>query len=886
VCLPRGLSVLDYPSNFRGLTPRFTMRQVADFEGESRMGERVTPPGAAEVARAQRLKEALESGAAPAFVDPGTAPGNGTCSNHSCPVPAAAETKANSQNQSAQPHFLEQVFQVSPDAIAVTDCHHRLLLANETFGRMFGYEESDVIGQPIANLIVPPERLAESQWVLEALEKGQRITLETQRRAKDGTLLDVTVACAPLVHKGKIAGYYANYHDISDRKRVEALSSALYRVAEKSSSAHDLQQFFAAVHSIVDELMYAKNFYIALYDPATELLTFPYFVDEQDPPPPARKMGPHLTEYLLRTGEPLLATPEVLQAMEDRGEVARKGSKSLDWMGVPLKVGAHTFGALVVQTYSKHIRYGKRDKEVLTFVARQLASAVEIKRNEQALRRSEARYRSLVQSSVYGIYRASLEGRFLDVNPALIAMLGYGSPEEVLLLDPERDVFANPEEHDRLIEEFRRNGRMDGFEVKWKRKDGRSITVRISGRAVSSADEPADVLEAIAEDVTERRALEDQFRQAQKMEAVGRLAGGVAHDFNNLLMVISGYTEVILAKLEASHPLREKGLAIQQATDRATTLTRQLLAFSRKQLLELKVVDVNAVVQDMERLLRPLIGETITLAADLSADAGCTRADAGQLEQVLMNLVVNAKDAMPDGGKLTIRTRRITLGENHSREQTFIRPGTYVMLSVSDSGMGMDKETQSRIFEPFFTTKEKGKGTGLGLSTVYGIIKQSGGYVMVQSEKGTGTTFNIYLPRVEAAADSTAVPVARAAQGGSETVLLVEDEESVRQLVRETLESKGYNVIQAEHGEAGLLAATKLDATLDLVITDVVMPGMSGRELVHELSKIRPETKVLYLSGYTEDTILSEGSIESGTAFLQKPFTLQNLLRKVREVLG
>ena len=237
--------------------------------------------------------------------------------------------------------------------------------------------------------------------------------------------------------------------------------------------------------------------------------------------------------------------------MEDRGEVARNGSRSLDWMGVPLKVNNHTFGALVVQTYSKNIRYGERDKEILTFVARQLASAVEIKRNEQALRRSEARYRSLVQSSVYGIYRSSLEGRFLDVNPALITMLGYGSAEEVLLLDPEKDVFAQPEEHARLIEEFRRTGRLDGIEVKWKRKDGKPITVRISGRAVSSADEPADVLEAIAEDVTDRRVLEDQFRQAQKMEAVGRLAGGVAHDFNNLLMVISGYAEVILAKLRS-----------------------------------------------------------------------------------------------------------------------------------------------------------------------------------------------------------------------------------------------------------------------------------------------------------------------------------------------
>jgi len=778
------------------------------------------------------------------------------------------------------------MFQALPDGLSIADCSHRVLWANETFVRMFDYQPSEIAGQLLENLVVPPDRLAESRWVTEALARGERITLETQRRKKDGTLLDVSVSCAPLLLDGKMAGFYAGYHDISDRKRVEALSSALYRVAEKSSSAHDLQQFFAAVHGIVDELMYARNFYIALYDPSTELVSFPYFVDEQDSAPTPKKMGQGLTDYVIRSAQPLLATPEVLQAMEDRGEVARNGSRSLDWMGVPLKVNSHAFGALVVQTYSKNIRYGERDKEILTFVARQLASAVEIKRNEQALRRSEARYRSLVQSSVYGIYRSSLEGRFLDVNPALITMLGYASAEEVLLLDPEKDVFAHSEEHTRLNEEFRRSGRLDGIEVKWNRKDGSAIIVRISGRAVSSADEPADVLEAIAEDVTDRRVLEDQFRQAQKMEAVGRLAGGVAHDFNNLLMVIGGYAEVLLAGLDADHPLREKAEAIQQASDRATTLTRQLLAFSRKQLLELKVVDVNTIVEDMDRLLRPLIGENVEFSVRLAPEAAHTRADAGQLEQVLMNLVVNAKDAMPAGGKLAIETQNIVVDEGHRRSQTFIRPGPYVMLSVSDTGMGMDRDTQSRIFEPFFTTKEKGKGTGLGLSTVYGIVKQSGGYVLVQSEKGRGAAFHIYLPRVEAVAEKH-VPAAKPeVLGGTETVLLVEDEDSVRLLVRDTLAAKGYQVVPAENGEAGLAAAARHQGKIDLIITDVVMPGMGGRELVKQLAQLRPETRVLYLSGYTEDAILSEGTIERGAAFLQKPFTLQNLSRKVREVLG
>jgi len=857
------------------------------------MGDRVTQSRQDQIAHARRLQDALESGAAPAFLNPQDRPAaTNSCSAASCPAPAPPNGSSqdlavqNFANPEIRLQFLQQMSEASTNGVSIVDCDNRALWANDAFLRMFGYDHAEIQGQSLENLVVPPERLAEVQWSLEAVAKGQNITFETQRRKRDGQVIDVNLSIAPLLWEGKIAGYSTTYHDISDRRRMEALSSALYRVAEKSSSAHDLQQFFAAVHGIVDELMYARSFYIALYDEAADLITFPYFVDEHDAAPPPKKMGHGLTDFLIRSGEPLLATPEVLQGMEDRGEVERNGSRSLDWMGVPLKVNNHTFGALVVQTYTKNIRYGERDKEILTFVARQVASAVEIKRNEQALRRSEARYRSLVQSSVYGIYRSSLEGRFLDVNPALITMLGYASAEEVLLLDPEKDVFARAEEHTHLIDEFRRTGRLDGIEVKWKCKDGKLITVRISGRAVSSADEPADVLEAIAEDVTDRRVLEDQFRQAQKMEAVGRLAGGVAHDFNNLLMVISGYAEVILAELDMASPLHEKARAIQQASDRATTLTRQLLAFSRKQLLELKVVDVNTIVEDMERLLRPLIGENVDLITKLATDAGHTRADAGQLEQVLMNLVVNAKDAMPDGGTLTIQTQRISVDDSHRWGQTFIRRGSYVLLSVSDTGTGMDKETQSRIFEPFFTTKDKGKGTGLGLSTVYGIVKQSGGYVMVQSEEGRGTTFHIYLPHVDAPAESHAAPVARTAVGGTETVLLVEDEESVRQLVRETLTVKGYRVIEAENGEAGLAAAANHEGKIDLVITDVVMPGIGGRELVKRLAETRPETKVLYLSGYTEDAIGGEATIEMGAAFLQKPFTLQNLSRKVREVLG
>jgi two-component system, cell cycle sensor histidine kinase and response regulator CckA len=838
------------------------------------MGDKITRPAkSADLVRAKFLKEALQRGT-PSLAHPLD------------PTALKSAQTLESDRLEVQKAYLEQLVECTPEAISILDEQYRIMRINGEFTRMFGFLPEEALGRRIDSLIVPPDRNSETRWIGEVLNRGRKVTLETKRQRKDGSLVDVFISGAPIIVGGNHVAAYVLYRDISEQKRAESLSSALYRIAEKTSSAEDLQQFYAAIHGIVGELMYARNFYIALYDPLNQLLSFPYFVDDEDPTPAPKKLGRGLTEYVLRTGEPLLCTPDVFDQLVERGEVELIGAPSLDWLGVPLRAANNIFGVLVVQSYTDNVRFREKDKEILTFVSQQVASAVEHKRNEQALRRSEARYRSLVQSAVYGIYRASLEGKFLDVNPALIAMLGYSSAQEVLDLDPKRDVFLDPSEQARVMQEFRRGARLDNLEVRWKRKDGNAITVRLSGRAVSSPEEADEVLEVIAEDVTERRVLEDQFRQAQKMEAVGRLAGGVAHDFNNLLMVISGYTEVLLEHTPQNNPLHPKVAAIQQAADRATTLTRQLLAFSRKQLLELKVVDVNTIVKDMERLLRPLIGENIELHTRLATDLGRTRADAGQIEQVIMNLVVNSKDAMANGGKITIQTANVGLDDALRREYSYIQPGPYVMLSIADTGHGMDKETQSRIFEPFFTTKEKGKGTGLGLSTVYGIIKQSGGYVFAQTELGRGTTFRIYLPRVEKVAEPmSSIPSSQSATGGSETVLLVEDEESVRQLVRETLEAKGYKVLEADHGEAALRIASAHPGSIDMLITDVVMPGMSGRELSKQLCAAHPRTKVLFLSGYTEDAIVHQGGLEPGTAFLQKPFTLHMLSRKVREVL-
>jgi nitrogen-specific signal transduction histidine kinase/ActR/RegA family two-component response regulator len=386
-------------------------------------------------------------------------------------------------------------------------------------------------------------------------------------------------------------------------------------------------------------------------------------------------------------------------------------------------------------------------------------------------------------------------------------------------------------------------------------------------------------------DVTGRRDLEEQLRQAQKMEAVGMLAGGVAHDFNNLLTIINGYSQLILNNLQKNDPNRHSAEQIMKAGDRAAGLTNQLLAFSRRQVMQPKVLDLNSLVTGLSAMLRRLIGEDIDLRLALREDLGRVSADPGQIEQVLMNLVVNARDAMPRGGSLTIETANVTLDENYAGRHIAVKPGPYVLLAVSDTGGGMDEATKNRLFEPFFTTKEPGKGTGLGLSTVFGIVKQSGGSVQVYSEMGTGSSVKVYLPRIDQKVPLEREGRRKPAPKGSETILLVEDDEMVRTLVRETLEREGYKLIDSADPVEAQRISENYRGRIDLLIADVVMPKLSGKELARNLTERRPDLKVLYMSGYTDSAIVNSGILQKEVAFLQKPFTPGVLSAKVREVI-
>jgi len=503
---------------------------------------------------------------------------------------------------------------------------------------------------------------------------------------------------------------------------------------------------------------------------------------------------------------------------------------------------------------------------------------------EAGLLRSEAQYRSIIEGAPYGIYRKQADGKLLLANPALVAMLGYESEEEILRLPVSSVFYENPEDRKELLTRAE-NQEIVPYATKWKRKDGRLLDVRILARKLKAHSGDQAAYEVFVEDITEQRMLEEQFLQAQKMEAVGQLAGGVAHDFNNLLMVISGNAQLLVEQRANPSKVEHHALQISKATGKAASVARQLLVFTRKHVMERVSVDLNSVIIDLWKMLPRLLGEDIEMTPMLDPSVGAIYADQGQIEQIIMNLAVNARDAMPDGGKLIIRTANVDMEGTAIIASAGLKAGHYAMLAVKDTGVGMSQETQARIFEPFFTTKERHKGTGLGLATVYGIVKHTGGCIHVESEPGKGTIFKIYLPLAEQSITSIAPQVQEVAPPGSETVLLVEDDEMLRELVSEYLRSKDYKLLVATNGYEALNICHQHDGAVDLLLTDVVMPGMDGQDLAKNARKLNRDMRVIFVSGY-QDREMDEEALDASTLFLQKPFSLNSLAQKIREVFG
>ncbi|MGC2450150.1 MAG: response regulator [Candidatus Sulfotelmatobacter sp.] len=537
-------------------------------------------------------------------------------------------------------------------------------------------------------------------------------------------------------------------------------------------------------------------------------------------------------------------------------------------------------GTLIEVETTSHALSFYRQQAVLA----QARDITERLQNEERLQQSEERFSKAFRSSPLPITISTrAEGRYVDVNEAFLKMIGRPWEELVGHTVGELNVWAFPEDRNKMVEALDRDGRVSALETAFNSRANGERRVQVSAELVQLNGIPCVL--AITNDVTEAKHMEEQFRQAQKMEAVGRLAGGMAHDFNNMLGVVIGYCDLLKGRSSMDEAVKDAS-QVKKAAQRAATLTRQLLAFSRQQVLLPRVLNLNDVVKDISQMLLRVIAEDISLSFVPAASIGSVKADLGQIEQVLMNLVVNARDAMPQGGKIVIETANVELDETYSNAHREVKPGPYVLLSVSDTGSGIDSINISRVFEPFFTTKPPGEGTGLGLSMVYGVVRQSGGYIWVYSEPGQGTTFKIYLPRIEEAAEPLPRPTAEIIFAkGSETVLLVEDEQNLREVTVELLESEGYRVLAAKDGPSAIAISQGHREMIHVLLTDIVLPNMSGTVLAGRIKEFRPGLKVLYMSGYTGNHMTHQGVLDPGSAFIQKPFTKHSLLSELRTVL-
>ncbi|MFI5165347.1 MAG: PAS domain S-box protein [Thermoanaerobaculales bacterium] len=892
---------------------------------------------------------------------------------------------------------LRALFAAINDVILVLDGEGRYVSIAPTNPALLYRPAEELIGKRMDEVFPPEQAEFFRAHVRRALESRQSVSLEYSLPI-GGREVFFSATLSPMLADQVVLVA----RDITEQRRLRYEQAAMYEISEATQATGSLEELFRSIHAIIGRLMAAENFYIALYDPATNLLSFPYFVDEVDEAPAPFPLGLGMTSYVVRSGQSLLATPEVLTELETRGEIESLGSPSIDWLGAPLKVHDRVIGVLAVQSYAGNVRYGEADKEVLTYVSTQVAQAIERKQAEDAFREDEERFHGAFDGAATGMALVGPDGRWLKVNRALCEIVGYAEPElltkrfqdlthpddlprdlnaRLKLLAGEirgyqtekryfhkdghvvwvflsvslvRDSVGRPlyfvshfsdltdrkraeealrhsEERYRTIlqtivegyfevdvrgnmtfcndsmakllgytredlmglnnraymdednakrvyqafnQVYRTGAPAKALEWELIRRDGTRIVVENSVAPLHDDEGRPAGFRGLIRDITERKRLEEQLMQAQKLEAIGRLAGGIAHDFNNLLQVLLSQVQLLHAR--SSGREREEAVIteIEQGIKRGASLTRQLLLFSRHETPRPERLDLNQVVSEAGALLRPLLRENIAMARDLSPQPLLVQGDRGQLEQVLLNLAINAADAMPEGGRLTLRTVRS--GDEE------------VSLEVCDTGTGIPPEVRDHLFEPFFTTKSPDRGTGLGLSVVHGIIAQHDGRIEVDSAVGRGSTFRVVLPNAvlgEYPAAATVVEnLAPLADGRGERVLVVEDEEAARDALRGILTSLGYEVVTAGSGEdAGRLP---VEEPFDVLLTDVMLPGIAGPELAHGLEARWPGLRVILMSGYTEDEAVRRGIATGKVRFLQKPFDMATLAQEIRAVLS
>ncbi len=765
-----------------------------------------------------------------------------------------SRNRAEQQLHETEDRYRELISGVKDYAIFMLSPSGNVLTWNEGAKRIKGYEASEIIGHHFSCFYLPEDAQAgmPEKGMQEALAEGHHEE-EGWRVRKDGTRFWATMVLTPVRNqKGELQGFSKITRDTTDHRTTQEA----VKLAEKKYRDIFNEAIVGIFQTTPDGRLLSANLAMAtLYGYASPDEMAESVIDVRT----QLYVNPQRRDEFKR----MLQETGVVRNFEV--EVYRKGGSKI-WVAA----NAHA-----VQQDGVIVRYEGTFEDIN-----------QRRTLEKQLELAEQSYRGIFENAVIGIFQSTLEGRYLTVNLAMARMLGYKSPEDLTtsVTDIGRQVYVDPSRRDEFQELLKEGGVAHDFEIQAYRKDGSKMWLSASGRAILR-DGTIIGYEGMNEDITERKLLEDQLRQAQKMEAVGRLAGGVAHDFNNMLGVITGYGELLQLNLPPSGPLRKYADEIGKAGRRATALTRQLLAFSRKQVISPLVLDLNAVVGEMETMICRLIGEDILVSFKRQPALAPVRIDPGQVEQILMNLAINSRDAMPGGGSLRIEITETELDETYARQIAYAKPGKYIVLTMSDTGCGIEKEIQTHIFEPFFTTKEVGKGTGLGLSTVYGIVKQNEGYIRIYSEPAKGTTFRIYFPRANAAVSSSRPIEKLPLPPGAEVILVVEDEAPLRKLAHTCLESHGYTILEAGDSAAATELFRQHVGKIDLLLTDLVMPGESGRALAETLLELSPSLKVLYMSGYSNDLIAQQGVLDPGIVLLEKPFTLQALLAKVREAL-
>ncbi len=787
-----------------------------------------------------------------------------------------------------QQSFVKKIMDLNPNFIFAKDRQGRFTLANKAVAEAYGTTPENLVGKSDADFNPNAEEVAFFQRMDNEVIASQKKKFIPEEKITDasGKVRWLQTVKIPIIgERGQSDQVLGVATDITEQKQMHQLQGVLYRIVEATVTTSTLSDLYKAVHEIIKEIMVAENFYISLYDEQKDILHFPYFVDKIDPQFGSKKPGRGFTEYVLRTGHSLLCDIKKTDELIRLGEAEMVGAPSPIWLGIPLKIENKIIGVMVLQDYENEKAYTMKELGVLEFVSNEVAKAIYRKRTEEELEQSEDRYRQFFEDDLAAVYISTVSGTLLECNPAFLRVFGFDSLDEAMKTNM-AELYPSVEMRLALVPLLMKERRLEYYEMELRSREGKPIYVVANIVGVFDDQGNLKQMKGYFFDDTKRRLLEQQFIQSQKMESLGTLAGGIAHDFNNILGIILGHTSLIKGVKYEPMKTQQSIDVIRKTTERAASLVRQLLTFARKGDVNLESARVNEAIIEIIKLLHETFPKTITISTDLQQNLPSIVADVTQLHQVLLNLCVNARDAMPNGGSLSLSSRLVPYEMVQSQFPNAIAV-QHVEINIADTGTGMDEATKKRIFEPFFTTKEKGKGTGLGLAVVFGIIENHDGYIAVDSGVGQGTKFRLYFP-VQSTADlleTTKDRDSAEAPEGTETILLVEDEELMRMLAQSMIARKGYTVLAAEDGEEGLALYREHQSEIALVVSDLGMPRLGGNEMFLEMKKINENVKAIFVSGYLNPELKSEMLKSGARDFLLKPYRAEELLWHIREVL-